>query len=226
MLWFNVSKKILKRLGSNNIKWKLYKYLPSIFFFPLMKTDEYLIFTKTTKMKKVILEYGSGGSTIEFLKKHKKIYSVESNPDFCKYLLSVNIVKKAIGKSLFLKFIDIGNTDKWGRPVSIERKEHWHEYYSEIWKDVIQNENKVDVIFIDGRFRVCCCAYSIVQLLEHNWKETIFIIHDFWNREEYKILLTFLDEIESISTLGVFKCKAHIDVDKVKALLDAPLDYN
>jgi hypothetical protein len=181
-----------------------------------MKIDEYSLFNKITDKKKVILEYGSGGSTIQFIKRRKKIYTVESNADFYRYMKSIGMVKKAIGKSAFLKLIDLGNTDTWGRPASLERTENWHQYYTEVWKDIIQNENKVDVILIDGRFRICCCAYSILQLYENNWKGTIFMIHDFWNREEYKVLLNFLDEIESQLRLGVFSVKADIDIEELK----------
>ncbi len=219
MLWFILTKKLFKRFISPSLKWKLCKNFPSLFFFPHMKVDEYLLFNKITDKTKVVLEYGSGGSTIQFIKQKKKIYTVDSNPDFYRYMRSIGMVKKAIGKSLFLKLIDLGNTDTWGRPVSLERKENWHRYYTEVWNDIIQNENKVDIIFIDGRFRISCCAYSILQVLENNWKETVFMIHDFWNREEYKVLLNFLDEIESKSRLGVFTVKTDIDIDELKSTI-------
>ncbi|MEJ7679842.1 MAG: hypothetical protein WKG06_18695 [Segetibacter sp.] len=132
---------------------------------------------------------------------------------------SITLVKKATEKSLFLKFINLGDTDSWGRPLSLERKENWPDYYSEVWKDIVLNENKVDVVFIDGRFRVCCCVYSIIKILENNWKETIFMIHDFWNRKEYFVLLKFLDEIESKSRLGVFAIKKDINIHEINSIL-------
>lgn len=219
MLRFIIVKKFFKLFKSKLLKWKLCKVLPSLFFFPHMKPGEYELFDKITDKKKVILEFGSGGSTIQLIKRKKKVYSVESNPEFYNYMKSISLVKKAMGKSLFLKFIDLGNTDPWGRPVSLERKENWHGYYTEVWKDIMQDGNKVDVIFIDGRFRISCCVYSILKVLENNWKETIFMIHDFWNREEYKVLLRFLYQIESKSRLGVFTAKKNIDIDELEGTL-------
>lgn len=219
ILKFKVAKKLFQRFKKSSVKWKLCRKLPSIFFFPHMELDEYILFNKMSLKKKIILEYGSGGSTIQFIKSKKKVYSVESNPDFYKYMNSITLVKKATEKSLFLKFINLGDTDSWGRPLSLERKENWPDYYSEVWKDIVLNENKVDVVFIDGRFRVCCCVYSIIKILENNWKETIFMIHDFWNRKEYFVLLKFLDEIESKSRLGVFAIKKDINIHEINSIL-------
>lgn len=219
MLLFVSVKKLFTFFRSPTLKWKLRKFLPSLFFIPHMWADEYALFDKITRKKKVILEFGSGGSTVHFIKRHKKIYSVESNPDFYGYMKSISLVKKALGKSLFLKFIDLGNTDLWGRPVSLERKENWHNYYTEVWKAILENESKVDVVFLDGRFRISCCLYSILQVLNNNWKDTIFMIHDFWNRQEYKVLLKFLNEIESRSRLAAFTARTDIDVDELKSVL-------
>lgn len=219
MLKFIIVKKLFKLFSKPSFKWNLCQIFPSLFFYPYMKPDEYLLFTEISYKKSVILEFGSGGSTIQFIKRGKKLYSVESNPDFYKYMCSITLVKEAIGKSLLLKFISLGETDPWGRPLSSENKENWHNYYSEIWKEIILNENKVDVIFIDGRFRVCCCLYSIIQIFKNNWEEPVFIIHDFWNRKEYFVLLKFLDEMKSKSRLGVFTIKKDIKIHELEAVL-------
>lgn len=185
-----------------------------------MESDEYLLFSKTIENKEVVLEYGSGGSTIQFINRSKTVYSVESNPEFYKYMRSIHLVNKVIGKSLFMKYIDLGDTDPWGRPVSLDKTENWPGYYSEVWKEILRDGNKVDIIFIDGRFRVACCLFSVLQILGNQWNGTVIMIHDFWNRDEYKILLRFLDELESRSRLGVFTVKADIDADMVKTELE------
>lgn len=223
-LQFKIAKKLIYYFPS--LKWKLCQKFPLIIFYPHMEPDEYLLFNKILYNKAVILEFGSGGSTIQCIKRGRKIYSVESNPDFYKYMRSITLIKKASIKSLSLKFINLGDTDTWGRPMSSENKENWHNYYSEIWKEIILNENKVDVIFIDGRFRICCCLYSIIQIIEHTWKEPIFMIHDFYNRKEYFVLLEFLDEIEFKLRLGVFKIKKDIKINEVKNALHRYAFFN
>ena len=203
-----------------SIRWKLSKHFPSLFFYPHMKSQEYLLFKSIPYKGAVILEFGSGGSTVHFLKQAKKTYSVESNFTFYKYMKSIFLIKKACKKSLFLKFVSIGDTDTWGRPVSGEKKANWRSYYSDIWKEIILKESKVDIIFIDGRFRVSCCLYAVLQVLELNWEQPVFVVHDFIDRKEYYVLLEFLDEVECKHRLSVFTMKKDIEICDVKAALD------
>jgi len=47
------------------------------------------------------------------------------------------------------------------------------------------DDNQFDVILVDGRDRVRCALQSIPKLK----KNGIMLIHDFWNREKYHVLL-------------------------------------
>lgn len=53
----------------------------------------------------------------------------------------------------------------------------------------------IDLILIDGRFRVACClhCYNIID------KNTCIIFDDFLNRPEYHIVLDYYDIIEKTS---------------------------
>jgi hypothetical protein len=211
-----LSKAVLKAAITPTVRWKLRKMFPGAFFFPHMKHDEYLLFKELCSSKKVFLEYGSGGSTIYFLKKNKDVFSVESNPGFYSFMKSIQMVKDSLDKKLHYRFIDLGATDVWGKPLTNDNNSYWAEYYSRIWKDINPATDKVDVIFIDGRFRICCCLYSILKLVEYNWKDTVLIIHDFWRRKKYHVVLEFLEEIKSASDLASFRIKENIDIEEVK----------
>ena len=208
-----------KLMQTPDFKWTLNRIFPHALFLPHMKPDEFALFKKTVRDKKVILEYGSGGSTIYLLHKGKRLFSVESNPDFFKYMGSVNVLKKTLNRSLTYRFIDLGPTNQWGKPTSIENITSWEGYYSSIWKEINPSKEKVDVVFIDGRFRVCCCLYSLLKILEFGWSDTIFVIHDFWRREKYHILLEFFNLVETASELAVFTFKSKVDVNRVKEVM-------
>ncbi len=220
MLWFYTVKKFFKKINNPSLEWNFCQKFPALFFFPHMKFNEYYLFKKISRNKKVVLEFGSGGSTINFLKAKKKVYSVESNPKFYKYMKSIRLINEAINKSLVLKFIELGETDQWGSPVLIKSNANVISYYSEIWKDINLNKQNVDLIYIDGRFRVCSCIYSILQLLKNDRTGTTIMIHDFWNRKEYHILLKFLTEIKSKSRLGCFIIKKEIDIKEAEDVLN------
>lgn len=212
--------KILKIVNKPDSKWDLSRKFPAIFFHPHMKRKEYLLFKELCKNKKVFLEYGSGGSTIYLLKSNKIVFSVESNPGFYQYMCSMKFIKRALNLNLHYKFVDLGPTNKWGKPLSEEYNENWPKYYEQIWQEIDPALHQVDVVFIDGRFRVCCCLYSILKAIEYNWSNIVFIIHDFWRREKYHVVLDFLQETKSTENLVSFRIKNNIDLSRVKELLE------
>jgi hypothetical protein len=184
-----------------------------------MQLSEYLLLKETFKNKKTFLEFGSGGSTIFLLKNRKKVFSVESNKQFYNYMRSINLVKKSLGSNLDYKLIDLGATNIWGKPIEAESEVTWSNYYCEVWEHITSKDN-IDVIFIDGRFRICCCLYSILKVLEYNWNDTVFVIHDFWRRKKYHIILKFLDEIKSSKDLATFRVKDNINIEEVRQMID------
>jgi hypothetical protein len=215
--------KFLKVIKNPDVSWKLSKVMPTVFFHPHMTWNEYLLFKKICRNAYTFIEYGSGGSTIYLLKHDKKVFSVESNPEFYQYMNSIRLLKQAAGKNLHFQFIDLGPTNKWGRPLTSEKSESWSAYYKKIWEKIDPYRDKIDVIFIDGRFRVSCCLYSILKVLAYNWRETVFVIHDFWRRNKYHVVLKFLDVEKSETNLVSFKLKPNINIREVKEMLE---EYN
>ncbi len=99
----------------------------------------------------VILEYGSGGSTVMATElPGKLIFSVESDPVWARslqhYLDTVGRPSPAI-----IYYADIGPVGKWGRPLDSTHWEKFHRYPTEIWQKPYFRHP--DVVLIDGRFR-------------------------------------------------------------------------
>lgn len=145
------------------------------------------MFFKYIKQGKIIFEYGSGGSTYEMNeeKNIQKIYSVESNNGWIKKILSLLPENHKV-EFIFNDF-EV-ETKPWGYPgenCSIEKKIQYSNQLSFI------NET-IDILFIDGRFRVACClkSYDIIK------DDCIIIFDDFLCRPYYHSVLDFFEIID------------------------------
>jgi len=151
---------------------------------------------------KYYLEFGSGEST-GYAKKSNKIknvVSVESSRAFCKKL------------DFGIWYINIGKTKKWGFPVDDSKKHLWPDYSMAPFASY---ESNYDLVLVDGRFRVACTLQTIL-----NTKRSCkIIIHDFWTRPEYSLLQQFLDRIDGIDSMGVFKAKEKLNVPLIQSII-------
>ena len=112
---------------------------------------------------------------------------------------------------LFLFHVDIGPTAGWGKPIDNDQREKFPNYSSDIF-NLIDKES-VDTVLIDGRFRVACALKTILECYQN--KNLQIIIHDFWVREHYHVLLKYFDIIDRADSLGVFNIKNNIDLKSI-----------
>lgn len=185
--------------------------------FPICMTKkEKSLLLKYLKKSKNLLEFGAGGSTfLTTLYSDAKLISVESDANWIKFISEWKILQNAIesGKLTF-HHIDIGAIGDWGYPANESKKDSWSNYSTEIFN--IIDKNIIDTVFIDGRFRVACTASTILNVKT----ETTILIHDFWTRPEYHVVLEFLETIAKVDNLGIFKIKENIDKNKLKNLFE------
>jgi hypothetical protein len=151
--------------------------------------NEEKLFFSTINDETIVLEYGSGISTIEIAKKCKKIISIEHQRNW------YNDIKTKIPF----------NCEIILNEPNLPYKEGGHCGSYEEFKDYIEaplNKGPFDVILIDGRARVSCA--SICHKISH--KNTIIFIHDF-DRPEYREALNYLELISQVGTMAKFKIK-------------------
>ena len=92
------------------------------------------------------------------------------------------------------------------------KRELWSNYSKSIFEGVL---NDYDLVFIDGRFRVACALQVII-----NCKQDVkIIIHDFNNRPQHHILLEFLEIVDTIDTMALFRVK-NVDFKRVKEVYE------
>lgn len=177
---------------------------PFVFFAPHMSDRELCLFEKHTRTGKNVVEYGSGGSTFYFLKRNKKVISIENNESFFLFMKTINVIKRS--KHLNFQYVDTGKSLSWGRPENTIKMENWPKYYKIAWEDL--HLSFPDIIFIDGRFRVMCALEAINYIS----LDTIIIIHDFSSREYYYDILNYFEIIDQVDALVILKKKHTIDL--------------
>ena len=152
---------------------------------------EFKFLTDSLKPNFKVLEYGSGESTLEISKLVNCIVSVEHNQQWAEKCLQ----NKPENCTLLyvppcLSYIEY--TENCGT-------------YEE-FKKYIESPNELgiifDVVFIDGRARVHC-AKNILKLIH---EESIIFIHDY-NRKQYHVVEDFLDMINIVGTMAMFRRK-------------------
>ena len=135
-------------------------------------------------------EYGSGGSTFQASIRNniKTIHSVESDPEW--YNNVCKIIQK--NKPITLMYRHLNTTSNtWGYPGEGCLIEHAKEYSNAICSLSEIEANRLDMILIDGRFRVACCLNCFDMIST----ECKIVFDDFINRPQYHIVLEFYDII-------------------------------
>jgi hypothetical protein len=196
---------------------------------PTMTKNEAKIFHSYVDSSIHYLEFGSGKSTIYAASAPsvKTIDSVESSEKYIDENLRPNaVISNALSTGkLSFHIIDIGETKGWGHPRNGAKKHQWPDYS----QSVFSKQSNHDLVLVDGLFRVACTLNCIL-----NTPDTCTImIHDFWSRPRYYVLLEFLETIGKIDMLGVFRKKKEIDSVKLQSLIkkhqylpgDRPIAY-
>lgn len=191
-----------------------------------MKPDEINLFKKyiTQPTIKNYLEFGSGGSTyyVSSLKNIEHIISYETDIKWLDKLKTENIIKQRIEKAqIDFKFYNL--ECNWWEYVSWANKNMKNMRDDKVlntWEKYTKNISNInitpDLILVDGRFRVSSCLESIK--ICH--KNTIFLFHDYTIRPQYHIIETFLDKIDEINTLCVFKLKDNINFQELDFIIN------
>ncbi|WP_417521363.1 hypothetical protein [Marinobacter sp.] len=192
---------------------------PHPFFYPFrMSNAEIMVFEEEVKKSKHYLEFGLGGSTLRAIQKsNAMIYTVESSSEWLEFMRKYIIIKYFEKKRLSIFLVNIGPTGDWGYPKSDVALEIFEKYSSGIF-DVI-GSGSIDLALIDGRFRVACTLKLILECHENS--SLRILIHDFWDREQYHIVLKYLNTLRRVDTLGFFSIADNVDIEAVRADYEA-----
>jgi hypothetical protein len=147
---------------------------------------------------RVILEYGSGGSSV-LASQHpgKLVFSVESDRNWA-LRLQAEIDTRALPSPAHVYYVDIGPTGNWGRPLGPEGWTRFYRYPLAIWDEPFFRQP--DVILIDGRFRPAC----LMAVLLRTQKRVTVLFDDYAERPAYHSVEAFLKPTEIVGRMAVF----------------------
>ena len=134
---------------------------------------------------KIVLEFGSGGSTLLLASCARKVVSIESDKKFFK-IMNNEIKKRNLQAKATVLYSNIGPTKSYGQPIVFLKPLYKHKYksYIENYYGLYGEVLEPQVVFIDGRFRVWC-AVECCKRIKHNFT---LIVDDYFSRPEYHII--------------------------------------
>ncbi len=147
----------------------------------------------------VILEYGSGGSTVmagDMVGKH--VTSVESDKAWAKMMegwFAANPPQSPVR----MVHHDIGPTREWGHPKTAQGWKRYPGYALRVWDH--RKFRQPDVVLVDGRFRVGC-ALAVAYRTQ---KPVVVLFDDYVQRDQYHEVEEFLGQPEITGRLARFE---------------------
>jgi len=150
-------------------------------------------------LSRVILEYGSGGSTFFAAgEPGKLVLSVESDR-FWAVRLQRELDTRELPSPAIVHYVDIGPTGDWGRPLSPERWVQFHRYPLSIWDEPFFRQP--DVVLIDGRFRPAC----LMAVMLRTSKRVTVLFDDYTDRPAYHSVEELIRPAEIVGRMAVFE---------------------
>ena len=172
------------------------------------------ILNELTSSSSTVLEYGSGGSTINIARRAFKVYSVES--DFIFQQSVQEVLEQSNLSNATLLHVDIGPVTTGGQPLELLRllyRDKWKQYASIPWRNNI--DFRANLVFIDGRFRVSCFFETLLR----NGTDTYHILFDdYKSRGQYHIVETITTPVRYFGEAALFRIE-NINRNAVSALL-------
>lgn len=161
--------------------------------------DEALCVGEAYEAAEVILEYGSGGSTVMAgAMPDKTVFSVESDPKWLADMVAW-FAANPPRATVHMHHGDIGPTKAWGHPVNDASFRAWPSYPLSVWHR--PDFRHPDVVLIDGRFRAAC--FLAAQFLVT--RPTTVLIDDYIDRGAYHKVTEIAGEPEMIGRMARFQ---------------------
>lgn len=152
-----------------------------------------------------VVEYGAGGSTSLAASLGVPVVSAETDAAWASQV-------RADAPGAEVIHVDVGPTKRLGYPEG--RRSGW-KYALAPWQEV--DASDVDLVLIDGRFRVLCFAVA----MQSAKPGTVIAFDDYRKREHYWVAEALCEPRPSDIRLAEFVVPDQVDLDAVRALVDA-----
>lgn len=156
----------------------------------------------------VILEYGSGGSTLlAGGMADKTVFSVENDLRWAERMQTL-VASSELPSPPRLYPVDVGATGAWARPRDASGWKRFHRYPLQIWDEPFFQAP--DVILIDGRFRVACFVTACLRIS----KPTIVLFDDYLDRPHYHVVERLAKPTRHIGRMARFDVQPMTEIPR------------
>ncbi|WP_338430022.1 exostosin domain-containing protein [Synechococcus elongatus] len=183
---------------------------------PYMSPSEINFFYQIIQETSSLLEFGAGGSTLFTLENsNATVTSIEGDPRVVDSLVSSSKIQKFISQNRYqILYIDMDEVSGWSYPKNTKNMEKWLQYHQGVWKNL---SNSIDLILIDGRFRVACAISSFLKISSQSTGKVL--LHDFWEREHYAEILELYQIVDYADSLVLLEPIREVDRQVAEDLL-------
>ncbi len=148
---------------------------------------------------RVILEYGSGGSTVVAARQPGTlVMAVETDREWA-LALQQQLDEADFGSHAIVQHVDIGTTGRWGRPKDDHSWRSFHRYPTSVWTEAFFRTP--DVILIDGRVRAACLVNACLRARQ----PTTVLFDDYVTRPMYHAVEVLVKPVQAIGRMAVFE---------------------
>ena len=152
----------------------------------------------------VILEYGSGGSTVMAAEmSDKRVFSVESDAIWAAGVQAW-LDGAGLAAAVNLHVVDIGPTGEWGAPVGDEGWRRYHHYPLSVWDRA--DFRHPDVVLIDGRFRAACLMATLLRIT----RPVTALFDDYKDRKFYHPVEAFARPVAMVGRMARFELEPRV----------------
>jgi len=176
---------------------------------PLFLKNDRIMFYKLLNKAKVYFEYGVGGSTYQANIRNNiiKIYSVESDKQWLNKLQ-----KYTNSNKITFLYSDLNTLPKtYGNPGKNSSPTQWINYSNQIRNLTNDEQKNIDLVLIDGRFRVACCL-KCFDIIKSN---CLIAFDDFLNRKHYHIVLDYYNIIKKTKDNNMVILQKKINITSI-----------
>ncbi len=146
----------------------------------------------------VVLEYGSGGSTLLAADSATMaVFSVESDHVWSKRMQAW-FADHPAQVPVHVLYSDVGPTGKWGFPSNKTKARLWSAYALSVWDHPAFLHP--DVVLVDGRFRLACMLTTLFRIT----RPVRLLCDDYLDRSTYHRFETLAGKPEMTGRMAAF----------------------
>lgn len=186
------------------------------FALPHMSPARIDALTEQLRKTRTYLEFGMGGSTtLAAYLGVENIISTDSSVDWINSVSGEIAKTSSASRSIQLLHANLGEIGDWGHPKNNDLIHNWPSYFHGPWKLVHSRQLEPDTILIDGRFRVACFLYSMLNLRT----PATILWDDYTPRPEYHVVESLVAPHRYADEMAFFEVPAPLDQRRVLSLL-------